>query len=581
MKKGIFAIIMIFLLIFTYIPQAQTIQNDVLNVEYSENKLLKFKDIEYSTFIGGFGFEWAMAIAKDSESSAYVNGITRSILFPRKNPYDRSYNFFGDVFVTKLKPSGKKLDFSTFIGGSDQEHGIMITVDDEGYTYVCGCTSSKNFPLKNSIQNGNNGESDVFIVKLSPSGKDIIFSTLIGGNDVDLARDFDLDENGSIYVTGRTKSKDFPIKNGFDKTHNGTWDAFVIKISPNGDKINFSTFIGGEEDDWGYGIAVDKSENIYISGNTSSPDFPTKNAFDNTMAEEDTYITKINPSGNSLNYSTFLGGSNTEKGWGLTIDEEGCAYICGRTNSNDFPVENPIQKMKNIDFDMYVSKISKNGDALVYSTFLGGDGKLEEANRITLDSEGCAYITGFTTSSDFPVKNPFDGSYNGKWDSFVSKLSSDGGKLVYSSYLGGRKDDDGYQVAVDNKGAFYVTGWTESRNFPTKNAYDKRYGGFRDAFVTKFLPNEYNPIQGVKGGLSLTVGFNSDENPLNWSVNVTGKLLSERNVNGSIDPYSYEEVKLKALFGLGKIGITISANDYEKQYSAFIIGPFILNLHKI
>jgi len=230
---------------------------------------------------------------------------------------------------------------------------------------------------------------------------------------------------------------------------------------------------------------------------------------------------------------------------------------------------------------MYVSKISKNGDDLIYSTFLGGDGDLEEANRITVDLQGCAYITGFTTSSDFPVMNPFDGTYNGKWDSFVSKLSSDGGKLVYSSYLGGRKDDDGYQVAVDNNGAFYVTGRTESRNFPTKNAYDKRYGGFRDAFVTKFLPSEYNPIQGIKGGLFLSVGFNSDENPLNWSINVTGKLLSDRKVNGSIKPYSYEEVKIKTLFGLGKVNIIISANDFEKHFSAFIIGPFFLNLKTI
>jgi hypothetical protein len=402
---------------------------------------------------------------------AYVTGITSSIRFPTNNPYDISYNFLGDVFVTKLSPMGNSLEYGTFIGGSNQEHGVMIIVDEMGYIHVCGSTRSKNFPLKNSIQNNNNGKSDVFILKLSPSGKDIIYSSLVGGNDADLARDFDLDKDGNIYVTGRTKSKDFPMKNPYDGIHNGTWDAFVFKISTEENKLNFSTFIGGE-DDWGYGIAVDNTKCIYVSGNTSSPDFPLRNAFDSLMEGEEAYITKIDPSGNTLNYSTFIGGNKCEKEWGLTIDNQNCAYICGRTNSTDFPVKNPIQKIKNEGFDMYVSKFSPNGDVLVYSTFLGGNGVLEEANRITVDKHGCAYLTGFTTSCNFPVMNPFDGTYNGKMDSFVSKLSSDGDKLIYSTYLGGRQDDDGYQVAVDNNGGFYVTGWTESRDFPIINAVD-------------------------------------------------------------------------------------------------------------
>ncbi len=425
------------------------------------------------------------------------------------------------------------------------------------------------------------GRGDVFIIKLAPSGKDLIYSTLIGGSGNDVPRDFDIDDNGSVYVTGRTTSKDFPMKNSFDDTHNGTWDAFLFKISPEGDTLNFSTFIGGNDDDWGYGVALDSSNSIYLSGNTSSPDFPIKNAFDSLMEVEEAYIVKLNPSGNSLNYSTFLGGSGGEKGWGLTADDEGFVYICGRTESADFPVKNPIQKTKNQGWDMFVSKISQNGSSLVYSTFLGGNGDLEEANRITVDKFGCSYITGFTTSSDFPVINPLDGIYGGKWDSFVSKISSDGCKLLYSSYLGGRQDDDGYQVAVDENGGFYILGWTESRNYPTFNAYDSRYNGLRDAFVTKLLPKDYFPIQKIKGGLFLKVGLNSDEKPLNWTIYITGKIISGGNVNGTIPPYSYKEVRLKSTFGFGKVNITISANDYKKYYSAFMLGPFILNLQSI
>lgn len=576
MKKCLVFIILIFLLTQINIQQANTLQISSSNLQITERKPLINPDIDYSTFIGGWGLDWGIGIAVDNQGSAYVTGLTRSINFPTKKPYDGSYNLFGDAFITKLSPSGDSLEYSTFIGGNNLDLGLMITVDDEGYIYVCGSTKSNNFPLKNSIQNNINGLDDVFVVKLSPSG-DIIYSTIVGGSDVDLARGFALDKKGSIYVTGRTKSKDFPTKNPYDDSHNGTWDAFVFKISPEEDKLIFSSFIGGSEDEWGYGISVDNNESIYLSGNTTSSDFPLKNAFDPTFEKEEVYIMKLDPSGNTLNYSTYLGGNDVEKGWCLTTDEQGCVYVCGYTNSTDFPVKNPLQKMKHEGQDIYFSKISKNGDALIYSTYIGGNG-LDDANNIAVDQQGCAYFTGFTTSSDFPVMNPFDGTYNGKRDSIVVKLSPNGKKLLYSTYLGGRNDDDGYHIVVDNKGCFYVTGFTDSSNFPIKNSYDRKYNGFRDAFVTKFSPSEYSPIKEVRGGLSISAALSSDENPLNWSITVDGKTLFGGKFNGTIPPYSYKIVRLGFAIGVGKVNITITANDFKKYYSAFMFGPFFSNV---
>jgi hypothetical protein len=581
MKKYLLSLLSVLLLIILILPQINAINISCFSFKTFDNNFLKYEDINYSSKIGGLGLDWAVGVDIDNQGSAYVTGITRSIRFPTKNAYDNSYNFGADVFVTKLSPSGKKIEYSTFIGGNDIDSGIMIKVDEEGFAYICGSSSSKNFPLINSIQDKNNGMSDIFILKLSPSGKELIYCTLIGGNDDDLARDLVLDENGCVYVTGRTKSKDFPIINGFDNTHNGTWDAFVVKISAEGNELLYSSYIGGVNDEWGYGIAIDDSKNVYLCGNTSSPDLPIKNAFDAENNNEDAYFMKINISQNELIYSSYLGGDEGEKGWNLDIDDEECIYICGRTNSPDFPVMNPIQKIKSNGWDAYITKISSEGDSLVYSTFIGGEGVEEEANRITIDQQGCAYSTGYTVSNDFPVMNPFDGEYGGKWDSFVIKLNPTGDKLLYSTYLGGRNSDDGYRVAVDNQGNFYATGWTESPSYPIKKSCFHRPGGFRDVYITKFSPNEYVPIQKIKGGFGFSVALNSNENPIDWSIGIKGNIFTSVLSNGTLKPYDYEIIKIRRKLGFGKINITISVNDIKKEYYAYMLGPLFLNIKEL
>ena len=534
--------------------------------------------IEYSTFVGGLAPDWCSAVDIDNTGRAYITGYTKSIMFPTKNGYDNSYNKKQDVFVTKLSSSGDSIEYSSFIGGNENEMANNIRIDEEGYIYLIGFTTSDNFPLINPIQNQNNGKKDVFIMKLNPSGTKIIFSTLIGGSDIDIAWGLAIDDNGSVYVTGRTKSKDFPLANPIDSFHDGEWDAFVFKLSPQGDNLDFSTYIGGSKDEWGYGIDVDSDNNIFISGNTSSKDFPLKNAFDSTISDDDAYLVKINSSKNTIEYSTYMGGCNKENSWGLATDSQGNVYICGRTFSEDFPIKDALQSTKNGDCDIFISKFS-NDCYLNYSTFLGGSG-VDDANRMIVDKKGCAYFTAYTTSTDFPIINPFDGIYNGKRDAYITKLSSNGDKILYSSYLGGRDDDDGYNVALDDNGCFYVVGYTKSMNFPIKNAYQHRYGGFTDAFITKFSPGQYHPIREVAGGLLLSATFDSDDEPLNWSINVEGKTIFGGKNNGTISPYSYKTVKLGFILGFGKANITIAANDIEKYYSAFMLGPFFLNLQE-
>jgi len=584
MKKWLALVICILLSIGLFIPKANTKQISKSDIQNIEKSSLKYENIEYSTYLGGLGPDWVFGVTIDKQGNVYLTGLTHSIKFPIKNTCNKHWNLIniirGDIFVTKISNSSNSLEYSTLLGGSYADYGVMMEVDDKGAVYICGNTKSKDFPVENQIKNSSNELGDIFVIKLSPSEDRIIYSTLIGGSDEDKALDLAVDKKGSVYVTGRTKSKDFPTKKPYDSTHNGSMDAFLLKLSAEGDKLNFSTFIGGSRDDWGYGIDVDSSENILISGNTSSPDFPLKNAFDNNFQNDEAYIMKINPLGDSINFSTFLGGNQVEKGWGLTLDEQGYIYICGNTNSTDFPIKNPVQKNKRGKTDIYITKISPKGDELIYSTYLGGN-SIDDANRIAVDQQGCVYFTGYTTSSDFPVMNPFDGTYNGEWDSYVVKLSPEGNKLLYSTYLGGRNRDDGYHVAVDNDRCFYVTGYTYSSNFPTKNSYDRNYNGFMDCFLVKFSPAEYNPIQEVKGGGHLSVALNSNESSLNWSIIIKKNLLPERKINGTINPYSYEEIKLKSIMGFGKTNIKISTNGIEKVYSAFLLGSFFINVRPL
>jgi hypothetical protein len=441
----------------------------------------------YSTYLGGCSKDYGINVAVDNSGAAYMVGYTYSYDFPTKNPFQKANHGGYDVIVTKLSSSGKSLIYSTYLGGSQNDYGIGITVDNSGAAYVTGYTYSSNFPKKNAYQETKGGNYDAFVTKISPSGTSLIYSTYLGGSGPDYGMDIAVDSSGAAYIIGHTHSSNFPKKNAYQGTKGGDYDAFVTKISPSGTSLEYSTYLGGFSEERGFSIAVDNSGAAYVTGYTESTNFPIKDAYQKAEAgSSDVFVTKLSPKGKSLIYSTYLGGLREEQGFRIAVDNSGAAYITGYTESTNFPIKNAYQSTLLGLGDVFVTKVSSSGNSLVYSTYLGGSDD-EWANGIAVDSSGAVYIISTTYSTDFPVKNAYQKNNRGKNDVAITELSSSGTSLLYSTYLGGSDFEFGYGLAADSSRAVYVTGDTYSTDFPTKNAFQKTFGrGYTDAFVTKF-----------------------------------------------------------------------------------------------
>jgi hypothetical protein len=448
--------------------------------------------VPFSTFIGGTSDEIGLDIAVDANGNSYITGFTFSNDFPTVNAHDDTHNGDIDFFVVKLNTVGNLL-FSTFIGGTDADFAGFISLDAYNNCYITGETSSNDFPTVNAYDNTFNGSSDAFVVKLNATGDDLLFSTFIGGTSDEIGLDIAVDASGNSYITGETYSNDFPTVNAYDNTFNGSSDVFVVKLNAAGDDLLFSTFIGGTSDEVGFSITFDANNNSYITGETYSNDFPTMNAYDDTYnGTGDAFIVKLNATGDDLLFSTFIGGTSYEAGWGIAVDDSGNSYITGDTSSNDFPTMNAYDNTYSGTGDTFILKLNATGDGLLHSTFIGGTGR-EYAYNIAVDASGNSYIIGDTTSNDFPTVNAYDDTYNGSSDAFVVKLNAAGDDLLFSTFIGGTGDDFGYSIAVDASGNSYITGETSSNDFPTVNAYDDTYNGSSDIFVVKFSTDIFSP----------------------------------------------------------------------------------------
>ncbi|WP_412675522.1 SBBP repeat-containing protein [Alkalihalobacillus alcalophilus] len=380
-----------------------------------------------------------------------------------------------------------------------------MTVDQEGNAYVTGITASTDFPTTSGAfsESYNGGFSDAFISKLNPSGTGLVYSTYLGGNDTDEGYEIALDEGGNAYVVGYTTSPDFPTTTGaFDPSYNGIGDAFISKLNPNGTGLVYSTYLGGSSFDEGQGIKVDEDGNAYVVGYTTSADFPTTaGAYDQSYnGNLDVFISKLNPSGTDLVYSTYLGGTGDDWGIGIAIDQGGNAYVTGYTESANFPTTSGAYDQSfNGSIDVYITKLNPSGTDLVYSTYLGGS-DADLGRGIAIDQGGNAYVTGNTTSPNFPTTaGAFQNNLTASNDVFVTIINSIGNALVYSTFLGGSADETGWGIAVDQFGSAYVTGATNSIDFPTTPMAQQTFNaGSDDVFVTKIgLP--FQMVQGVTG----------------------------------------------------------------------------------
>lgn len=324
----------------------------------------------------------------------------------------------------------------------------------------------------------------------------LVWSTFLGGSDNDKCEGIALDGLGNVYLIGSTRSADFPVQaGGFDTTYNEGTDALVVKLNWLEGSLSYTTYLGGQGGDRGYGIAVDDSGYAYVTGFSYSWDFPvTPGAFSTVNLSypnwDDIFVVKLVPAGSELVYGTFLGGRRGDGGYGIAVDDSGCAYVTGDTDSDDFPVTfGAFDTTLGGKKDVLVAKLNPTGSELDFATYVGGE-FFDYGEGIALDGFGRAYVTGETQSDDFPVTfGAFDTTSNGGGDAFLVKLDQAASILEYATFLGGISEDRGVGIAVDDSGYAYVTGYTLSTGFPTTaGVFDREHNGLQDVFVTKLNP---------------------------------------------------------------------------------------------
>jgi len=461
--------------------------------------------LSYSTYLGDIGFDEGRGIAVDSSGNAYITGTTA--------PLDDVDLTLADVFVIKLDSSGSTPLYAAFLGGTGSDQSSGIAVDTHGSAYITGRTGSANFPTTNAAYDtscsntptGTGGAS--FMAKLDATGTALEYSTYLCGGfnfetsttGVTEANAIAVDATGNAYVTGSTFSLHFPTTAGaLQQAFGGSSDVFVAKFNPTGSALVYSTYLGGVGIDKGLGIALDTQGNVYVTGSTMAPSTTTANNFPTTPGAFQTtcnrscnvaFITKVNTTGSGLVYSTLLGGTDGfTQALGIAVDSGGSAYVTGQTKASDFPLVNPLQVAEDRTTTtgaIFVTKVNPDGTNLIYSTFLRGDAGWS----IAADTAGNAYVTGSTSSSDFPVVNPWQPQLGGNDDAFVTKINPAGSVVIYSTFLGGSTNDEGRSIAVDSSSSAYVTGFATSSDFPTLRPVQPLHAGGNphfDAFVAKF-----------------------------------------------------------------------------------------------
>ncbi len=480
--------------------------------KYDKTKLLTIDPVVliYSTYFGANWSDGSMDIDVDNSGCAYITGWTGSAnFFLLENPFQNTYGGgSSDAFVTKFSADGGSLVYSSFLGGSDREWGSSIKVDNNGAAYITGATESTDFPMQNALYNTYmGGGGDVFVTKISPAGDSLEYSTYLGGSGVDRGEGIDIDSYGYAYVTGWTLSNDFPVNNQYQDDQGAT-DAFVSKLTFILGNLNlaYSSYFGGFGDDRAIDLEVYNESMVFVTGNTATDTgFPLKNELQGTFGggNIDVFIARFNTtnSGNdSLVWSTYFGGNGTDSDPDICVDGGSRPHIIFRTNSTNLPVTaNAYQSSLRGGTDYFIASFSgSSSPSLQSATYLGGsDDEGDEDNTgIAVDDSNAVYVTGATSSNDFPLLGQYQ-DYSGSGDVFVTKLSNwELSSLDFSTYLGGDGPDSGEGIAADNDGNVYITGSTYSSDFPLENPFIDHYMGNGEAFVTKltYEPDPVNPV---------------------------------------------------------------------------------------
>lgn len=428
------------------------------------------------TSLEGSGSSDISSVATDSTGNSYITGHA-------VNPVTQA----SDCVVAEVNSGGTKMVFKTVLAGTDisDSAGYAIVLDTLGNIYITGQTDSNSFPVVGSNPVPAGQGVDAFVTKLDNTGK-IVYSTYLGGSLTDVGYGLALDISNELYVTGGTQSTDFPhTRNAYQGTLGGGIDAFLTVFDPTG-KMLYSTLLGGSGDDVGYGVAVDVGYNEYLTGSTKSTNFPVTAAAaqPQNAGGIDVFVTKLAPFGGPV-YSTYIGGGGDDVPVGIAVDSAGMAYVGGNTNSNNFPTGvTAYQQLSHGKGDIFAFKLQAAGNQLGYATYLGGGG-VDHASGIALDTNGVLYIAGSSSSADFPITNAFQTALKGTINGVVAAISPDGVSLQFSSYLGGSAQDTAGALSFNCASGLTVGGSTTSINFPvTSGTLQTTFGlNSQDAFL--------------------------------------------------------------------------------------------------
>jgi len=493
--------------------------------------------------VEGAGSEVQPSVARLSPSAISDVDGTFEVTHPFSAPTSNSQPFDGSVELAEVWAQGRSatarregvprspkspnlqssngLLYSTFVGGSGDDQGLALALDDDGNAVVTGQTYSDDFPAVAGAYSYNGGW-DVFVLKLAADGGSLLYSTFVGGSSDDQGAALALDSEGNAVVAGSTVSRNFPTSGAYDSSHNGGLDVFVLKLAADGGALLYSTFVGGNRSDWGYALTLDVAGNAVVTGRTQSPGFPTSDgAYDTSHnGNYDVFVLKLKLDGSSPQYSTFVGGKSNDEGSALALDDEGNVVVAGSTRSDNFPNIAGAYDY-NDGLDVFVLKLAADGGSLLYSTFVGG-GNDDEGSALALDNEGNAVVAGRTQSTGFPTTSgAYDTSHNGNYDVFVLKLKLDGSSPQYSTFAGGSSGDVGAALALDSAGNAVVTGETwYSDDFPTTDeTYDREHHGKYDVFVLKLAADGGALLYGT------FVGGSENDRGLALDLDVAGNAV--------------------------------------------------------
>jgi hypothetical protein len=537
--------------------------------------------LSYSSYFGGTGTDNAWDVAIDASGAVYIAGDTLTAQLPTtpasfQTNFGGSTTFSGDAFVAKLDGTLTNLVYLTYLGGMTGDAAQALAVDGAGNVYLTGYTDSTNFPTANTTFTNINGNPhpeldlhylDAFVTKLNASGSSLDYSLYLGGSRAEQCYGISVDSAGQAYVVGGTTSSNLFRLNAAQTNYGGGEDAFIAKLNAAG-QVLYCTYFGGTNQDRGINIMGDAAGFATIVGFTRSVNFPVTNAIQSNLNQSsnlttarDAFVARFTPDGVPV-YSTFWGGIADDQGSGLALDAMANAVVTGWTSSTNFFVTSnslPTAVISNrTSREFFVSSLDLSG-APLYSLIFGGTAS-DESRDVAVDLDGNIIVVGNTSSTNLPTTNTvgFLTTTNaGSNDVFVVQFSPGGDSLLYSVYLGGRRDDTGYGVAVDPSGNAYVVGRTASTNFPTTNSpgvapFTRSQGSF-DAFLAKVsIP----PV------LALTMG--GDELEVSWPAFNPEYVLESSVANGGSN--AWQVVEQPSSLDGGKHRVSVGVTNETRSF---------------